>query len=183
MRLLTSLFRMRAAYTVLLLTGTIAYVEGFFNGLFSKISSPVISKVEVIDKITLGIEVNLLRILENSDAVGGRGAKLSQETLSKIETDISALEDAKSIPNPTDSPALDGCWKLLYTSSPGTNSPIQRTFTSFDGVSVYQVVNTVNTKNSFLPDQQPDVSNTVCFGDSARLRVTALASTVIFYLP
>lgn len=172
--------RMHVLWNVLLYTWTISTVEGFFNGLFSKLSAPIVNKVEVIDKITQEIEINLLRILENSDAVGGRGAKLSPETLSKIESDINFLEDARSIPNPTDSPILDGCWKLLYTSSPGTNSPIQRTFTSFDGVTVYQVVNTINTQNSFLPDQQPDVSNTVCFGDSARLRVTALASTVSF---
>ena len=60
----------------------------------------------------------------------------------------------------------------------GTNSPIQRTFTAIDSVSIYQIVNLINTNASFLPNQLPDVSNIVCFGDKARLRVTALASTV-----
>ena len=76
---------------------------------------------------------------------------------------------------------IDGCWKLLYTSSPGTNSPIQRTFTGIEAFSIYQVVNLINTTNSFLPNQLPDVSNIVCFGTTGRLRVTALASTVILY--
>ena len=165
--------------SLLLFACTITAVDGFFNSMFSKFSSPSAAKtVATVDKRTKEIENNLLRVLENTDAVTGRGAKLSPETLSAIENDISTLENAVSILNPTDSPLLDGCWKLLYTSSPGTNSPIQRTFTSFDGVTVYQVVNTINTQGSFLPDQLPDVSNTVCFGDSARLRVTALASTV-----
>ena len=89
----------------------------------------------------------------------------------------------KILPSPTRGSikGLDGC-KLLYTSSPGTNSPIQRTFTAFDGVSVYQVVNAIDTENSFLPDKLPDVSNTVCFGETARLRVTALASTVRYFI-
>ena len=125
-------------------------------------------------------ETFLLNVLQDKDAVGGRGAKTSKETLDAIESAILTLEAAQSIPNPTDSLVLDGCWKLLYTSSPGTNSPIQRTFTSFDGVSVYQVINLLNTNGSFLPERLPDVSNTVCFGDSARLRVTAIASTVSY---
>jgi hypothetical protein len=29
---------------------------------------------------------------------------------------------------PTTSPLLDGSWRLLYTSRPGSASPIQRTF-------------------------------------------------------
>jgi hypothetical protein len=125
-------------------------------------------------------ETFLLNVLQDKDAVGGRGAKTSKETLDAIESAILTLEGAQSVPNPTDSPILDGCWKLLYTSSPGTNSPIQRTFTSFDGVSVYQVINLFDTDGSFLPQKLPDVSNTVCFGDSARLRVTAIASTVSY---
>ena len=149
-----------------------------FNGFFNRGPSQGINTIQAIDKKSKDAENQLLTILENAEIVGGRGAKLSGETLGIIENNINLLENEKSIANPTSSPVLDGCWKLLYTSSPGTNSPIQRTFTSFDGVSVYQIVNTVNTKNSFLPDSLPDVSNTVCFGESTRLRVTALASTV-----
>ena len=171
---------MRAMYQIcgmIVLASVIMKVDGFFNAIVSKLF-PMVPQVQVIESATKQSELNLLKILENTDVVTGRGAKLSAETLSEIESAILYLENSKSIPNPTDSEALDGCWKLLYTSSPGTNSPIQRTFTSFDGVSVYQILNTKNTKNSFLPDGVPDVSNTVCFGNNARLRVTAIASTV-----
>jgi PAP_fibrillin len=166
-----------AEYSFILLLSAVITTESFFNGIFNGFT-PKSNSVQSIDKKTKDIEIQLLRILENTDVVAGRGAKLSDDTLREIESSISKLEDGDSTPNPTNSPDLDGCWKLLYTSSPGTNSPIQRTFTAFDGVSVYQVVNTINTENSFLPGKLPDVSNTVCFGDSARLRVTALASTV-----
>ena len=152
--------------------------ESLFNGYFNRGPNQGINPIQSIDKKSKDAEIQLLTILENAEIVGGRGAKLSGDALGIIENNINLLENGKSIANPTSSPVLDGCWKLLYTSSPGTNSPIQRTFTSFDGVSVYQIVNTVNTKNSFLPDSLPDVSNTVCFGESTRLRVTALASTV-----
>lgn len=155
-------------------TTTVTY--GFFDNFVSKFA-PQTPKVNLIFQQTKGIEAKLLNLLENTEAVGGRGAKTSPETLINIESYINTLENTKSIPNPTDSPLLDGCWKLLYTSSPGTNSPIQKTFTSFDGVSVYQVVNNINTEGSFLPGLLPDVSNTVCFGSVGRLRVTALAST------
>ena len=130
-------------------------------------------------KATKVTEQQLLKILENSEENKGRGAKLSANILGDIEEAIAKLESSTaSIQNPIESPYIDGCWKLLYTSSPGTNSPIQRTFTAFDGVSVYQVVNVLDSTKSFLPNNVPDVSNIVCFGDTSRLRVTALASTV-----
>ena len=167
-----------AAFCGLLHLSAFGTADSLFNGFFNKGPNERINKIEAIDRKSKDAENQLLTILENTEAVGGRGAKLSGETLGMIENNIKLLENGRSIVNPTSSPALDGCWKLLYTSSPGTNSPIQRTFTSFDGVSVYQIVNAVNTKDSFLPDSLPDVSNTVCFGESTRLRVTALASTV-----
>lgn len=180
------------------------------------IKPPVISKYEK----------ELLDILESSDN-RGRGQAVIPEISNQIDRLIKALESeqesylvslsSNSIPilnkkdelstykdgyKPCiDSEDLNGCWKLLYTSSPGTNSPIQRTFTSSDEVSVYQVIN-INqqllslqpaaslsydsSKDSsklssfsslFLPNNQPEVSNIVCFGDKVRLRITALAST------
>lgn len=41
---------------------------------------------------------------------------------------------------PTKSKELLGRWKLLYTSTPGTESPIQRTFTGIDSFQVFQDV-------------------------------------------
>lgn len=123
-------------------------------------------------------ERELSDVIQNTD-LKGRGSKLSVEVNGKIESIISYLEasQSKSPVDPIYSPSIDGCWKLLYTSSPGTNSPIQRTFTAFDSIGIYQVINLLNTTNSFLPGRLPDVSNTVIFNNQVRLRVTALAST------
>jgi len=129
-------------------------------------------------KNSIEAERELNDVIKNTD-LKGRGSKLSAEVNGKIESIISYLESSQS-ESPVDpiySPAIDGCWKLLYTSSPGTNSPIQRTFTAFDSIGIYQVINLINTTNSFLPGCLPDVSNTVIFNNQARLRVTALAST------
>jgi len=124
--------------------------------------------------------------------VQGRGKTTSTESQIQIDKLVSKLESftlasytKKNIVKPIQSPLLDGCWKLLYTSSPGTNSPIQRTFTASEKVGIFQVIHLLDTKESFLSidseTNQPDVSNIVCFGDKARLRVTALASTVSWF--
>lgn len=46
---------------------------------------------------------------------------------------VAVLEADGGVAAPTASPLLDGRWRLLYTSRPGTASPIQRTFTAVDG--------------------------------------------------
>lgn len=135
----------------------------------------------------LEIEAEITQAFGNK-LISKRGASSQEDSLPKIQELIRQLENtnAKTQTKPVASPLIDGCWKLIYTSSPGTNSPIQRTFTAIDAVSIYQVVNLLNTENSFLRQPAtadgnerplPDVSNIVCFGTKARLRVTALAST------
>ena len=42
---------------------------------------------------------------------------------------IDALELDGGVRNPTSSGLLDGRWRLLFTTRPGTSSPIQRAFT------------------------------------------------------
>lgn len=122
------------------------------------------------------------KVLEDQllDNINNNSIELEQRDRN-INNIINQLEESPtSIADPISSTALDGCWKLLFTSSSKTNSPIQRTVTSFNGnslVNIYQVINIINKDNSYL-NKFPDVSNVVCIGDKARLRVTALASTV-----
>lgn len=145
-------------------------------------STTILSKTKLgirnsVYQMCKGVTKTEAEIIKLLNSIGGRGAQASPDEVRVINDGIAKLEGSSyKLSKPTSSLAIDGCWKLLYTSSPGTNSPIQRTFTSFDGVSVYQVVNIVNNSKSFLPGL-PDISNVVCFGDRARLRVTALAST------
>ncbi len=41
---------------------------------------------------------------------------------------------------PTNSTLLEGRWRLLFTTRPGSASPIQRTFTGVDAFTVYQEI-------------------------------------------
>lgn len=130
--------------------------------------------------IISNLESQLLELLASPElSQTGRGVRSSQVLKDQIENIVKDLELScdKTSFNPIGNQNIDGCWKLLYTSNPGTNSPIQRTFTGIDGLSVFQVINLINTNTSFLGNSIPDVSNTICFGDAIRLRVTALAST------
>ena len=64
-----------------------------------------------------------------------------------------------SLQEPTAADAINGTWKLLYTSRPGTSSPIQRTFTGVEAFTVLQEV--------FLQDDVARINNCVDFGEKA----------------
>ena len=69
---------------------------------------------------------------------------------------------------PTRSGLLEGRWRLLYTSRPGTASPIQQTFVGVDAFTVYQEI--LNTGTGVR------VNNIVSFGPSVgQLKVCAPA--------
>lgn len=74
---------------------------------------------------------------------------------------------ADSAQDPTASSKINGQWKLLYTSRPGTSSPIQRTFTGVESFTVFQEVyldreysarinNCVDFGEDVRPTRQPD---------------------------
>lgn len=42
--------------------------------------------------------------------------------------------------DPTESPLLEGRWRLLFTTRPGSASPIQKTFVGVESFTVYQEV-------------------------------------------
>merc|ERR1719387_1998404 len=83
---------------------------------------------------------------------------------------IDALELDGGVRNPTSSGLLDGRWRLLFTTRPGTSSPIQRAFTGVEAFSIFQDIS--------LSNERPKVDNVVVFGDEAGvLRVEAEAVT------
>lgn len=87
----------------------------------------------------------------------GRGKEgLSEEQLEKLNEAIELLEADGGLKDATVQPELDGKWKLLYTSRPGSASPIQRTFTGVESFSVFQEVT--------LQTDEPRVNNIVDFG-------------------
>ncbi|KAH7616619.1 hypothetical protein Ndes2526B_g08716 [Nannochloris sp. 'desiccata'] len=82
-------------------------------------------------------------ILECLSGVTGRGkGGMTPDLQTMFDAAVERLENSNSsgLSSPTASPLLEGRWRLLYTSRPGTASPIQRSFTGVDAFTVYQEI-------------------------------------------
>ncbi|KAK9068673.1 hypothetical protein SSX86_012788 [Deinandra increscens subsp. villosa] len=118
--------------------------------------------------------------------IQGRGRSASPEQLKAFEQAVAVLEATKGIPDPgfssfylfqlsvssvmqTSSSLIEGRWQLIFTTRPGSASPIQRTFVGVDLFSVFQEI--------FLQTNDPRVSNIVKFSDAiGELKVEAAAT-------
>ncbi|OAY83119.1 putative plastid-lipid-associated protein 12, chloroplastic [Ananas comosus] len=87
----------------------------------------------------------------------------------EVERAVQTLETLKGVPDPTSSSLIEGCWQLIFTTRPGTASPIQRTFVGVDFFKIFQEV--------YLRTDDPRVSNIVMFSDAiGELKVEAAAT-------
>ncbi|KAL7202974.1 hypothetical protein ACSBR1_034427 [Camellia fascicularis] len=101
--------------------------------------------------------------------IQGRGRSASPKQLQEVERAVQVLEGLEGVPDPTSSSLIEGRWQLMFTTRPGTASPIQRTFVGVDFFSVFQEV--------YLRTNDPRVSNIVRFSDAiGELKVEAAAS-------
>ncbi|KAF5748800.1 plastid-lipid-associated protein 12 chloroplastic [Tripterygium wilfordii] len=101
--------------------------------------------------------------------IQGRGRSASPRQLNDVEQAVKFLEGLGGVPDPTSSSLIEGRWQLMFTTRPGTASPIQRTFVGVDFFSVFQEV--------YLRTNDPRVSNIVRFSDAiGELKVEAAAS-------
>uniref|UniRef100_A0A5B7BJD2 Plastid lipid-associated protein/fibrillin conserved domain-containing protein n=1 Tax=Davidia involucrata TaxID=16924 RepID=A0A5B7BJD2_DAVIN len=101
--------------------------------------------------------------------IQGRGRSASPQQLQDVERAVQVLEGLEGVPDPTSSSLIEGRWQLMFTTRPGTASPIQRTFVGVDFFSVFQEV--------YLRTDDPRVSNIVRFSDAiGELKVEAAAS-------
>lgn len=130
------------------------------------------------------------RIISCISDVTGRGKEgLTDEQARQLAAAVEGLEGraAKTQEGQrlADSPRLAGRWRLLYTSRPGTASPIQRVFTGIDAFTVYQeiIFDDGKSATSKVRKGGDDVSNVrvnniVDFGAKlGYLKVEACAST------
>jgi hypothetical protein len=139
-------------------------------------------------------------ILECLSGVTGRGkGGMTPDLQVKFDAAVERLEiksNSSGLSSPTASPLLEGRWRLLYTSRPGTASPIQRSFTGVDAFTVYQEICfppcTPSTTAATLKNPKdkkdkaaiPRVNNIVDFGpEIGLLKVEAEASTDTRPLP
>ncbi|KAF4359172.1 hypothetical protein F8388_005281 [Cannabis sativa] len=123
--------------------------------------------VDEQDQVSFTQEENSL--IEALVGTQGRGRSASPQQLTDVERAVKVLEDLKGVPDPTSSDLIEGRWQLMFTTRPGTASPIQRTFVGVDFFSVIQEV--------YLRSNDPRVSNIVKFSDFiGELKVEAIAS-------
>lgn len=118
-------------------------------------------------------------VLEAVRGAKGRGKSgLSPGQQAAFEAAVAALEaSGRGAPAPAASPLLAGRWRLLFTTRPGTASPIQRTFTGVDTFAVYQDI-------EWGGGAPARVNNVVDFGAKVGfLKVEAEASTERAPLP
>ncbi|KAL4858473.1 putative plastid-lipid-associated protein 12 [Chlorella vulgaris] len=111
-------------------------------------------------------------VLDALTGVEGRGkGGLSAEARTQFDAAVAVLEADGGLQAPTTSPLLEGRWRLVFTTRPGTASPIQRTFTGVEAFSVYQDI-------ELADGSEARVCQVVDFGDSVGyLKVEAEAST------
>ncbi|ONM56944.1 putative plastid-lipid-associated protein 12 chloroplastic [Zea mays] len=99
-----------------------------------------------------------LVLLEALLGIQGRGRAVAPRQLQEVESAVQALETQGGIPDPTSSSLIEGSWRLIFTTRPGTASPIQRTFVGVDSFRIFQEV--------YLRTDDPRVVNVVKFSES-----------------
>lgn len=110
-----------------------------------------------------------LVLLEALLGIQGRGRAVAPRQLQEVESAVQALETQGGIPDPTSSSLIEGSWRLIFTTRPGTASPIQRTFVGVDSFRIFQEV--------YLRTDDPRVVNVVKFSESVGdLKVEAEAT-------
>ncbi|CAL5072804.1 unnamed protein product [Urochloa decumbens] len=108
-------------------------------------------------------------LLEALLGVQGRGRAVAPRQLQEVESAVQALEALGGVPDPTSSSLIEGSWQLIFTTRPGTASPIQRTFVGVDSFRIFQEV--------YLRTDDPRVINVVRFSESVGdLKVEAEAT-------
>ncbi|KAL6611285.1 hypothetical protein ACP70R_039213 [Stipagrostis hirtigluma subsp. patula] len=114
-------------------------------------------------------------LLEALLGVQGRGRAVAPRQLQEVESAVQALEALGGVPDPTSSSLIEGSWQLIFTTRPGTASPIQRTFVGVDSFKIFQEV--------YLRTNDPRVINVVRFSESVGdLKVEMLITEALYFL-
>jgi PAP_fibrillin len=113
------------------------------------------------------------QLVEAIAGLSGRGSSGSDDAKRKVNDLIAQLESSNGgVRGAACAASVDGIWRLIYTSTPGTASPIQRSFVGVDSFGIYQNIELYDL------EKPATVTNVVDFGPSiGRLDVKALAST------
>jgi PAP_fibrillin len=131
-------------------------------------ANPNVKNVALEDELLAAIAQSNRRLDENS----------------QIQTLIEQLEGLPSIAQPAIAPQIYGVWRLVYSSSAATSSPIQRRAVNAQQFPIYQdIVLSDSTGNDSSSTRQTlVVKQIVKFAPNFILSVDALASTAAYPL-
>ncbi|ESW14646.1 hypothetical protein PHAVU_007G005400 [Phaseolus vulgaris] len=97
--------------------------------------STLVSPKPLKDRFVLGCSrVQQISFTESENSlieallgIQGRGRSSSPQQLNAVERAVQVLERLGGVPDPTNSNLIEGRWQLIFTTRPGTASPIQGT--------------------------------------------------------
>ncbi|KAI7751932.1 hypothetical protein M8C21_001575, partial [Ambrosia artemisiifolia] len=108
--------------------------------------------------------------------IQGRGRSASPDQLKAVERAVEALETATGVPDPaphfpvaqTSSSLIEGRWQLMFTTRPGSASPIQAAATIKDGKRILFRFDKAAFSLKFLPFKVPYPVPFRLLGDEAK---------------
>ncbi|KEH44540.1 putative plastid lipid-associated protein/fibrillin [Medicago truncatula] len=131
----------------------------------SRFVSAGCSKVEQISIVTEESENSLIQALVG---IQGRGRSSSPQQLNAIERAIQVLEHIGGVSDPTNSSLIEGRWQLIFTTRPGTASPIQAAASIGDGKRILFRFDRAAFSFKFLPFKVPYPVPFKLLGDEAK---------------
>ncbi|XP_020235337.1 probable plastid-lipid-associated protein 12, chloroplastic isoform X4 [Cajanus cajan] len=107
-------------------------------------------------------------LIESILGVQGRGRSSSSQQLNAIERAVQVLERLGGVPDPTKSNLIEGRWQLIFTTRPGTASPIQAAASIEDGKRILFRFDRAAFSFKFLPFKVPYPVPFKLLGDEAK---------------
>ncbi|XP_019428989.1 PREDICTED: probable plastid-lipid-associated protein 12, chloroplastic isoform X3 [Lupinus angustifolius] len=107
-------------------------------------------------------------LIEALLGIQGRGRSSSPQQLNAVERAVQVLERLGGVPNPTDSNLIEGRWQLIFTTRPGTASPIQAAASIEDGKRILFRFDRAAFSFKFLPFKVPYPVPFKLLGDEAK---------------
>nr|ACU19840.1 unknown [Glycine max] len=118
-------------------------------------------------------------LIEALLGIQGRGRSSSRQQLNAVERAVQVLERLGGVPDPTKSNLIEGRWQLIFTTRPGTASPIQAAASIEDGKRILFRFDRAAFSFKFLPFKVPYPVPFRLLGDEAKgwLDTTYLSSS------
>ncbi|XP_027365130.1 probable plastid-lipid-associated protein 12, chloroplastic isoform X3 [Abrus precatorius] len=107
-------------------------------------------------------------LIEALLGIQGRGRSSSPQQLNAVERAVQVLERLGGVPDPTNSNLIEGRWQLIFTTRPGTASPIQAAASIEDGKRILFRFDRAAFSFKFLPFKIPYPVPFKLLGDEAK---------------